>query len=194
MPPNQIVGYADDFGLAIADRGAVVMTANWRQSDQFSASPAQSVGDVACAVGVARATGPVYGADASRLVLVGHSNGAWPVSEVGLNPSPARPEAASCNATSGSLRPEAIELMAGSYTQAANDLVASVPADEHIPVMIAQGGMDKADTVTAARSLQTLLAANSWVSKLVEVPTADHFGILSAPANLDAVMGLTAAY
>ena len=191
MPPDQIVGYTDDFGLAIADRGAVVMAANWRQSQQYGASPAQSVGDVACAVGFARATGPAYGADPARLVLVGHSNGAWPVSEVGLNPTPAPPDAASCNATSGSLRPDAIELMAGAYTAAANELVGSVPANEHIPVVIAQGGMDSADKVTAAGSFQALLAANGWVSKLVEVPTADHFGILSAPANLDAVMALT---
>jgi dienelactone hydrolase len=192
-PPDQIQGYTDDFALAIADRGAVVMTANWRQDASFGADPAESLADVACAVGVARATGPAYGADATRLVLVGHSLGVGPVSVTGLTPSPKPPDAATCNATSGSLRPDAIEVIAGLFGPDVDQLAVSARAEEHIPVVIAQGGADGALRVAAAPSFQAVLTANGWDSKLVEVPTADHPGILSAKATIDAVMALAKA-
>jgi len=191
-PPDQIIGYTDDFALAIAERGAVVMTANWRQTADFGGGPVQSIGDVACAVGVARATGPAYGATSDRLVLVGHSMSVWPVSLTGLNATPAAPDAASCNATSGSLRPDAIEVLAGVFTQEAMDLVSTVSAGDRIPVVIAQGGQDFAEPVAAAPAFDALLTANGWESKLIEVPTATHFSILYEPAAIDAVMALAA--
>src|SRR3954452_14182195 len=192
IPPDQIVGYADDFALAIADRGAVVMTSNWRQSPSFGADSSQSLADVACAVGVARATGPAYGADAARVVLIGHSSSVWPVWITGLTPSPIV-DPASCNSTSGSLRPDAIEVVAGLFVPEAVDLAESDEASEHIPVVIAQGGKDDPARVAAAPSFQALLIANGWDSRLIEIATADHPTILSEPDVIDAVMELAKA-
>ena len=194
MPPDQILGYTEDLGMAIADRGAVVMTANWRQGSNFGGDTAQSLGDVACAVGVARATGPAYGADAARVVLVGHSNGVWPVTTLGLTPSPMALDSASCDATSGSLRPDAIVVMSGLFDADAVQLAASTSAAQHIPVVIAQGGADDPARVAAARSFQDVLTANGWDSTLVEVPAADHPGILYAPAVIDAVMAVATGH
>ena len=192
MPPDQVKGYADDFALSIADRGAVVMTANWRQDGTFGADAAESLADVVCAVGVARATGPAYGADPARLVLVGHSNGARPVALAGLTPSPTSPDTASCDATSGSLRPEAIVVIAGLYGADTSRLAVDDRPDEHIPVVVAQGGADYG-RVSAGRSFQEVLNTNGWDSELVEVAEADHPGILYATETIDAIMALTKA-
>jgi acetyl esterase/lipase len=192
MPPDQVFGYADDFAQAIADRGAVVMTANWRQDASFGAEPAESPADVACAIGVARATGLAYGADPDRVVLVGHSNGARPVALVGLTPVPSAPDAASCDATRGSLRPDAIVVIAGLYSRDIEELAESDSPDEHIPVVVAVGGKDYG-RASVARSFQDVLAAAGWDSDLVEVPTADHPGILYAPETIDSIMALAEA-
>jgi hypothetical protein len=188
VPPDQVMGYTDDFALALADRGAVVMTTNWRQTLAFGSDP---VADVICAIGVARATGPDYGADPSRLVLVGHSSSVLPVSLAGLRESPISPAADSCDRTSGPLRPDAMAVIAGLFVPEALDLAASDPPGAHIPVVIAQGGADDHARVAAARSFQALLTANGWQSTLVEAPAATHFYILYDAATLDAIMGLT---
>jgi acetyl esterase/lipase len=182
-PIDQVRGYADDFALAIADRGAVVMTANWRQGTE-------SLADVACAVGVARATGPAYGADPARVILVGHSLGASPVAILGLTPVPAPPDAASCDPTSGSLRPDAIVVIAGLYGFYEKQLAADASQDEHIPVVVAQGGADEPGRVDSARAFHEVLTSTGWDSELVEVAEADHPGILYEPVLLDAIVKL----
>jgi acetyl esterase/lipase len=182
MPIDQVRGYTDDFALAIADRGAVVMTANLRQSNALA--------DVACAVGVARAKGAAYGADPARLVLVGHSLGASPVALLGLTPMPEPPDAAACDSTSGPLRPDAIVVIAGLYGFYPESLAADASPGEHIPMVVAQGGADEDSRVRSARSFQEALAGSGWDSELVEVPTADHPGILYEPAVIDAVLDL----
>lgn len=189
-PPDQTVDYTDDFALAIADRGAVVMTANWRQDSEHGGGLDKSRADVACAVGVARATAPAYGADPALLVLAGHSLSAQLVALMGLTPSPTLPDAGSCNATSGSTRPDAIVVMAGLFFPDSLQLAASDSVAEHIPVVIAQGGADDPTRVASSRAFQEALTANGWDSMLVEVPAATHPGILIEPATIDATMAL----
>ena len=190
MAADSTKSYIDDFALEIADRGAVVMTAEWRQS----MGPDEAHGDMACAVGVARQTGAAYGADASRVVLAGHSDGVWPVVAVGLPPTPPSPAAGACDTTSGSLRPDAMVTLAGLYTMSADTkIVSAATPDQRIPVVVAQGGADDPDRVSESKAFHEMLVANGWDSTLVEVPSADHPGILYEKAVIDAVMGLTKA-
>ena len=47
----------------IAGQGAVVMVAGWREGPDWGGGYPTSFQDVACAIGVARKIGPVYGAN-----------------------------------------------------------------------------------------------------------------------------------
>jgi acetyl esterase/lipase len=191
MAPDSIKTYIDDFALLVADRGSVVMTAEWRQS---GSDAQEGISDIACAVGVARRKGPLYGADPERVVLVGHSLGVRPMVGTGFTVSPATPDPTSCDPTSGSLRPEAVMVIAGLYDlEGVASLASTVASQERIPVVIAQGGADDASHVEAARALVEVLEDAGWGSTLLEVPSADHPGILYEPATLDAVMALATA-
>jgi hypothetical protein len=187
MASDTTKSYIDDFALEVADRGAVVMTAEWRQYLGYpKADP-----DVACAVGVARQTGAAYGADPTRVVLVGHSDGVWPVVGTGLAIPPLAPAPGSCDTTAGSLRPDAMMVIAGLFDLKQDGIIAAgASPDDRIPVVVAQGGADEASRVTAAKAFQALLVQDGWGSTLVEVPTADHPGILYEKAAVDALMRL----
>jgi hypothetical protein len=54
---------------------------------------------------------------------------------------------------------------------------------------VIQGGRD--DLAPVARTFQQLLAANGYHSTLVEIPSADHPGVMFEAKTLDAVMALT---
>ncbi len=68
-----------DFGVAIAQKGAVVFTPQWHSSapPTFLNAPPGALGfeETACAIRFARAKAAEYGGDPSRLTVVGHSIG-----------------------------------------------------------------------------------------------------------------------
>ncbi len=92
---------------ALAHQGAVVMVADWRQAADTGGGFPKSFQDVSCAVGVTRAIAARYGGDGASVTLVGHSLGGWAGAVVTLAPTVFTPAAGTCDATIGSLRPNA---------------------------------------------------------------------------------------
>jgi acetyl esterase/lipase len=113
--PNPLTnqGYVMDAGFPVAGHDAVVIQAVWRQDRDQGGGWPTSFQDIACAVGVARATGPDYGGDPDRVILVGHSLGGWASAVVALSPTEVTPAPGACNPTTGSLRPDALVTLAG---------------------------------------------------------------------------------
>ncbi len=101
----------DDYMLPLADalahQGAVVVVADWRQAADTGGGFPKSFRDVGCAVGVTRAIAARYGGDGTSVTLVGHSLGGWAGAVVTLAPTAFTPAAGTCDATTGSLRPDA---------------------------------------------------------------------------------------
>lgn len=199
--------YIDDFAKQVAGRGAVVLRANWRRGPQQGAGYPASFADIGCAVGMAREIGADYGADASRVILVGHSSGGWAAAIVGLTERPFTPSAGSCLETAGSLAPDAWAAMAPPIEYATASFIggdvsdkpeawnavdifglakAATAADR--PVTLVVGGLD--GVVASTRLLQATLKKSHFDSVLVEEPLADHPGILTLPESVDALLAL----
>ena len=221
VPPDQPGDYLDQMATALAGQGSVVMVGQWRQSSQWAGRSPDSFADVACAVGVARRTGPAFGANPDRVVLVGHSMSTRPVAVIGLTGTPFTPASGACDATTGPLRPEAWADLAGPRdeirTAAPNDseLVAFFGATRSadpaaweagdpfalaargsvaatdLPTVLLHGGLD--DGVADAREFQAALKASGYHSRLVEIASADHFGTAVAKESIDAVFALATA-
>ena len=79
----------------------------------WAARSPDSFADVACAIGVARRIGPAFRAKPDRVVLAGHSMSTRPVAVIGLTATAFTPAPGSCDATAGSLRPDAWADLAG---------------------------------------------------------------------------------
>jgi acetyl esterase/lipase len=107
-PDERYSGDLDPFVTTLAGQGAVVMVAGWREGPDWAGGYPTSFEDVACAIGVARKIGPMYGADPDRVTLDGHSTDGWPAAVVGLTPTAFTPAPGACNPTAGSLRPDAV--------------------------------------------------------------------------------------
>ncbi len=90
----------------LARRGAVVLNTGYRLGHDVSFA------DVACAVEVARASAAVWGADAGRLVLAGHSAGAHIAAVVALAGPALAPD---CHVAGSSTPPPAFVGIAGPY-------------------------------------------------------------------------------
>jgi hypothetical protein len=106
-----------EFGKPLAGQGAVVVVAWYREQMSEGGGYPVTQEDIACAIGVARNIGATYGADPRRVTLVGHQWGGWVGAVVALTPTPFTPPTGSCNATSGSLRPDAFVGMDGLYIE-----------------------------------------------------------------------------
>ena len=113
IAPGDPGDYLDKMATALAGRGAVVIIGQWRQSSRWAGRSPDSFADIACAIGVARRTGLAFGANPDRVVLAGHSMSTRPVAVVGLTRAVFTPAPGSCDATAGSLRPDAWADLAG---------------------------------------------------------------------------------
>lgn len=194
------------------------MVGQWRQSSYWAGRSPDSFADVACAIGVARRIGPAFKADPDRVVLVGHSKSTQPVAVVGLTATAFAPAPGSCDETSGSLRPDAWADLAGPRDDIAtadsdNDELtaffggtrAADPAAwaagdpfalaayravdaTDLPIVLLQGGADGG--AADARAFQALLVAGGYHSRLIEIPSADHYGTTVAKASIDAILAL----
>jgi acetyl esterase/lipase len=220
--PNPLTdqGYVMDAGFPVAVHDAVVINAVWRQDRDQGGGWPTSFQDIACAVGVARAIGPDYGGDPDRVVLVGHSLGGWASAVVALSPAEVTPAPGACNPTSGSLRPDALVTLAGavdldqrglglpaflrdffdgSRAQRPQRWAQSDPfaltATKHnqVPVTVVHGTGDTTVAPAVARSFAKALRHNGVDTHLVEVPDADHLGLLVAPAATDSIVATMAA-
>jgi acetyl esterase/lipase len=215
--PNPLTnqGYVMDAGFPVAVHDAVVINPVWRQdADQGGGWPT-SFQDIACAVGVARAIGPDYGGDPDLVVLVGHSLGGWASAVVALSPAEVTPAPGTCNPTSGSLRPDALVTLAGavdltergpgrqeflrgffdgSRAQRPQRWAQSDPfalatkTQNQVPVTVVHGTGDTTVAPAVARDFAKALRATGVDTHLVEVPDADHLGVLVAPAATDAIV------
>jgi acetyl esterase/lipase len=205
------------FAAALAGQGAVVMISGWREADDYGGGYPTSFADVACAVGVARQIGPAYGADPKRVTLVGFSTGGWPAMVVGVTPSPFSPEEGSCDATAGSLRPDAAVSMGGVIDEvtgqedgngyvvgflggdqethadawAASDpfaLVQRYPAGpDAIPFLLIHGA-DDTWAPKVSESFQAALVAAGYDSRLLTIPATGHIETLARKVSIDAIM------
>ena len=221
IPPGEPGDYLDQMATALAGRGAVVMVGQWRQSSTWAGRSPDSFADVACAIGVARRTGPAFGANPDRVVLAGHSMSTRPVAVIGLTDTAFTPAPGSCDATAGSLRPDAWADLAGPRDEvatAASDngeltaffggtrtadpaawaagdpfALAAHRADAatDLPIVLIQGGADSG--AADARAFQAALAASGHRSRLIEIPSADHFGTTVANESIEAILALATA-
>lgn len=221
IAPWEAGDYLDQMATAVAGRGAVVMVGQWRQLTEWAGRFPDSVADVACAIGVARMIGPDFGANPDRVVLAGHSMASRPVAVLGLTAEPFTPASGACDATAGSLRPEAWVALAGPP----DDIASASPTDSNLvawfgaprtsdpeawaagdpfalvaqpaagatdlPIVRIQGGLDDSDV--DAEAFQADLVAGGYRSQLIQIASADHFGTTVAAETIDAVMALTTA-
>jgi pimeloyl-ACP methyl ester carboxylesterase len=221
--PNPLTnqGHVMDTGFPVAVHDAVVIHAVWRQDHDQGGGWPTSFQDIACAVGVARAIGSDYGGDPDRVVLVGHSLGGWASAVVALSPTEVRPAPGACNATSGSLRPDALVTLAGAvdldergpgrqeflrgffdgrradrparWTEADPLSLAGAPGHHDLPITVVQGAGDVTVAPSVARTFARMLRENGYPTHLVEVPDVDHLAVLLAPAATDAVVAAVTA-
>ena len=221
VAPGEPGDYLDQMATALAGRGAVVMVGQWRQSSHWAGRSPDSFADVACAIGVARRTGPAFGANPDRVVLAGHSMSTRPVAVIGLTAAAFTPAPGSCDATAGSLRPDAWADLAGPRDEiataasgdseltaffggtraadpaawAAGDPFALAAhravAATDLPIVLLQGGADGG--AADARAFQAALVAGGHHSRLIEIPSADHFGTTVAKESIEAILGLATA-
>jgi acetyl esterase/lipase len=218
IAPGEPGDYLDQMATALAGRGAVVMVAQWRQSSPWAGRSPDSFADVACAIGVARRIGPAFRANPDRVVLAGHSMSTRPVAVIGLTAKAFTPAPGSCDATAGSLRPDAWADLAGprdDIATAASDngeltaffggtreaaaaawaagdpfaLAAKRAVDAtDLPIVLLQGGLDEG--VDDARTFQAALKASGHHSRLIEIPSVGHFGTTVAKVSIDAILAL----
>jgi len=144
-----------------------------------------------------------------------------PVAVIGLTARAFTPVPGSCDATAGSLRPNAWADLAGPrddiVTAASDDgelaaffggtrtedpaawaagdpfaLAAhrAVTATD-LPIVLLQGGADGGGA--DARAFQAALVKGGHHSRLIEIPSADHFGTTVAKASIDAILALATA-
>jgi acetyl esterase/lipase len=221
VAPGEPGDYLDQMATALAGRGAVVMAGQWRQSSRWAGRSPDSFADVACAIGVARRTGLAFGANPDRVVLAGHSMSTRPVAVIGLTDVAFTPAPGSCDATAGSLRPDAWADLAGP-----GDEIAAAASDDSelaaffggsraedpaawaagdpfalaahragaatdLPIVLVQGGADGG--AADARAFQAALVASGHHSRLIEIPSADHFGSTVAKESIEAILALATA-
>ena len=197
-------------GPALAQRGAVVMTIQWRQGPTYGAAFPADLADVACAIGVARSVGPSYGADPSKLTLVGHSLGAWAGAVLVLTQEEYTPADGACARTAGALRPDRFVSVAGALDPKQKDdisigdqlgvdparlaaadpfaLIEQYPAAKGpLPITLIHGTADSVVPPEVSRRFRAAANAQGYAVPLVEVPDADHHDVLVSPRTIDTI-------
>lgn len=217
--PVNSENYLTPLAVSLAGQGVVVMVSNWRQTPSNGGGLPSSFADIACAIGVARQTGPAYRASGDRVVLVGHSLGGWADAVVALTPTPFIPASGACNATAGSLRPDAFVDLAGAVDAVAtpedsNYVTAFLGGDRKshpdawgaadpfalakghpagangIPISLVQGTGDTDVPLEVTRSFEAALATAGYHPRLVLVAGADHASIMGAKETIYEIVAL----
>lgn len=208
--------YLLPIATAIANRGAVVMVADWRQAAAFAGGYPTSFQDAACAVGVARAVARRYGGDPGDVTVVGHSLGGWAAAVISLTPAPISPAPGTCDPTAGSLRPDALVDLDGAtdepdtmedgaayvaaffggtraqrpaaYAAAdALDILAAHPAvDDPIPILLVHGQADTTVSPSVSKGLHAALLAAGYTNQLLLIP-GGHSAALASPTVVTAI-------
>jgi acetyl esterase/lipase len=216
------VGQADyllTLATALAHRGAVVMVADWRQAVYAGGGFPTSFADASCAVGVARHIAAKYGGNGNRVTVVGHSLGGWAGAVISLTSKPFTPAAGQCDATSGSLRPDAFVDLDGAtdepatmedgadYVQAffhgtpatvpanysAGDpmrILAAGKANTHkIPILVVHAYEDPVVELAAGKAFHAALLKAGYANRLVLIH-GGHGAALLSNTVVDAIIGL----
>ena len=201
-----------EIALAIVERGAVAyvpdyLESGWPTLEQVrsgNSRPDQAIGDIACAVRVARSDALASGGDPASLVLVGFSRGCQigaVVSLAGDDPGVADSTSGTCVESEGSAVPQAFVGLDGPYdwesfaaaTQpelwAATDLdlmakispltYATVPAVDGSPDFYLVAGGQATDDASFAEHTNTLagaLARSGYQATTLQLPHVFHSG------------------
>jgi len=211
--------YELSFADALAHQGAVVFVADWRQSAAVGGGYPTSFNDIACAVGMTRAMAPRVGGNSRSVTLVGHSLGGWGGAVVALSPTVFSPRAGQCDATSGSLRPDAFVDLDGAVDEptamedgaayvgaffggtraakpaayAAGDpfsILAAHHAGLHpMPILVVHGLSDATVPVTTSRAFHTKLISAGYPDRLLLID-GGHFAALASAAVVTAIVAL----
>lgn len=211
--------YMIPFATTLAHAGAVVMVADWRQMASVGGGWPTSFQDTACAVGVARAITARYGGQPGNVTVVGHSLGGWAVAVIGLTPTAFTPRAGTCNATSGSLRPDAVADLDGATDEpvtmedgaayvtaffngtptqqpaayaAANALqiIKRYPGgDDPIPFLLVHATSDTVVAPSVSSGLHTALQAAGYPNRLLWI-SGGHSAVLTDSTAISAIMSL----
>jgi acetyl esterase/lipase len=211
--------YLLPLATAIAQRGAVVMVADWRQATAFAGGYPASFQDAACAVGVARDVARRYGGDPEDVTVVGHSLGGWAAAVISLAPAQMAPPSGTCNPTAGSLRPDALvdldgatdepvtmedgadyvaAFFGGTRTQRpgayaaadALDILAAHPAgDDAIPILLVHGRSDTTVSPSVSKNLHAALLAAGYANRLLLID-GGHGAALTSPTVVAAITSL----
>ena len=208
---------ASTLAPALVHEGAVVMTIQWRQGPHFGgAAFPEEIADIACAIGVARAVGASYGADPSRVTLVGHSMGGWAGAVLALTPSVFTPAEGTCLSTVGSLRPDRFVTVAGAFDAltlvddiAMKDLLGIdeahaaaadpftlietyLPGEHPSPITLIHGTADVDVPLSVSREFQAAAEARGYAVSLVEVAGAEHHTVLTEPETVATIATVAA--
>ena len=215
--PDEAALLSETLAPPLARQGAVVMTIQWRQGPRYGASFPAEVADLACAIGVARAIGASYGADPSKVTLVGHSLGGWAGAVLTLTPSEITPAEGTCTTTVGPLRPDSFVSVAGAFNAltlqddiamsdalgidddrfAAADpftLLETYPAVElALPMTLIHGAEDVDVPIDVSRTFLEAAQARGYAVDLIEVAGAEHHTVLTAPETVSTIMSVAIA-
>lgn len=213
----------EDYMLSLADalaqRGGVAIVADWRQSASVGGGSPSSFADVTCALGVTRHIASGYGGDPGNVTLVGHSLGGWGGAVVSFTPTAILPQDGTCDAMSGSLRPDAFVTLDGAMDEPTDmedgaDYVTAFfggaraalsaawdagdpfailrhwpAADDAIPILVVQASDDTVVDPAVATSFHAALLTAGYPNRLMII-TGGHGGALVSGAVADAIVGL----
>jgi acetyl esterase/lipase len=194
-------GYAD-YLSRLAAKGLVIFSADYRDEPSVGGRYPLAFADAACAVRVARHTGPEFGGSGTSITLAGHSLGGYVGAVVALS---ANAFASSCSATGAGV-PDAFVGIAGPYdlsqptlqknfTSVLGGTRAQVPSAWQaadplrlvghragVRFRLVQGSVDPTVNPAGARALEQALERASFNTALTMVANGTHVS-LTAPGR-----------
>lgn len=200
-------GSASGLASAIAGQGAVVFAAEWHSSAPSSvAEIAQGAEEVACAVRFARAHGAEYGANDTRVLLVGHSAGGGAGALMMLAGDEFHGD---CPTAEGSALPDAFVGLDGTYDVISfipEGVLRAAPAEcarispftyvGRTPIRPGSRFVlfvsDNKLLLQQAQAFRDALQAAGYDVSLAQIPGVDHLGIASGsvPQTVGAIAAL----
>ncbi|HEY0012725.1 MAG TPA: alpha/beta hydrolase [Allosphingosinicella sp.] len=175
-------------GRALASRGFVAVLPDYRLVPQFR-FPA-FLEDGAAAVARARKIAPAYGGDADRVILVGHSAGAYIAAMLALDPQWLGPDRAAVRGLAGLGGPYDFLPLDTVPTRVAfgkaEDLEATQPVNfasaDAPPALLLHGAEDTTVHPRHSRTLAERLAQAGAEAELRLYPRVGHVGLVTALA------------
>lgn len=170
--------YLEDLAVGLAERGAVAYISVYRSGETGNAE-GDTLEDIRCAIRFARATTANYGGDPDRLVLVGHSYGAYFTLRTALA---SEVESPSC-VEDGDGIPNAAVALAGFDVQLAG-------AEPTAPPMLLVSGSDDPEAERGEPTAERLLEAG-YDATYTELTGIDHGEIVypvEAPEVVDLIL------